>query len=124
MNKFEEKIAKARAESGRQILEGTGISIGELVSAILDIDNIEDAVAFYEGYLEHMKGRSISGQTPESAARLNIGWCFGEGMDPTRIEMWVKACGASHPVFGTKAPSLKEAFFMGRKAGKGQKEPS
>jgi hypothetical protein len=94
-------------------------TISDFIGAVLDIAAEADARKFYNGYLEAARHDSgIEGEAAEKLARSNIGWCFGEGMSPERIEMWSRVCGAAHPVFGTKTPSPEEAFAAGLKLGK------
>lgn len=120
-NLFQERIQVAIRRSRRDpkefIPEGD-FTIGEFISAIFSIEDETDAKALYDGYLDYLRQQADIGGTPEDIARSNIGWCFGEGMVPERIKMWVKVCGASHPVFGTTVPSLQEAFSEGVKRGK------
>lgn len=82
-----------------------GQTIGDFVRAVLTIDNEQDAARFFRGTVAYIQDQIDAGtwksrSTAEEAARSNIGWCYGEGMASKRIEMWVKACGASHPIFG------------------------
>ena len=97
-------------------------TIEDFVCAVLAIDNEDDAAKFYAGHVAHIqrtidKGEWNSSSTAEEGAKSNIGWCFGEGMSDERRAMWVKVCGASHPVFGTKVPTAGEAFKMGETMG-------
>lgn len=138
MNKFEEKIvAQMRRvspwekkpvpteEEALADLHENGMTIGELIRAVLGIDDEADAKGFYDGYLEHMNSvpeekRQWNGKTAEEVVRSNIGWCFGEGMTVTQRAMWVKVCDASHPVFGRMEiePSGAEALAKGIAVGK------
>ena len=99
MNKYEEAIARQVA-MGRA--EG---SVGALLYAVRGIHTREEAVALYEGYLEHLRGLrggAHDRHTAEEIALSNIGWCYGEDMKPEDVEMWKSACGAEHPAL---APS-------------------
>ena len=106
-------------------------TIGEFIHAVMAIDNEEDALEFYSGHVAYIqrqidKGEWKSDATPMQAVQSNIGWCFGEGMSGERVSMWSKVCGASHPVFGTKAPTtgeegLKLGMAMVEKMKKSQK---
>lgn len=118
MNKFEEAIQEATQKRPPKEL----YTIGEFVSAVFSITNESDALEFYKGYLLYQQShpdRESSNFTDEQATKQNIGWCFGEGMDPEKIEMWIKVCGASHPVFGTTIPTTREAFEAGLQMGRG-----
>jgi len=93
-------------------------TIGDYIGAVLAIEKPEDARRFYEGNVEYLAAAPRLSDPPEKIARANLGWCFGEGMKPERVEMWIKVCDASHPVFGTKRPTAREAFRAGLKLGK------
>lgn len=101
-------------------------TIGDFISAVLSIDNERDAQRFYDWYVGHISGEMAAGLwedqgTAEDAARSNLGWCFGEGMASERQAMWVRVCGASHPVFGTMAtpPTPEEWLEAGRRLARG-----
>ena len=125
MNKFVELIDRQKAgrKPGVEVREG-GHTIGEFIRAVMKVDNEADARSFYSGYLEYVRnakpdpGDPPCKLTPEQIVKSNIGWCFGEGMPDTKIAMWVKVCGASHPVFGACIPSQEEALDKGKELGK------
>ena len=129
MNKFEEAIQEAIKKRQRNpsisIPKGQH-TIGELVSAVFSITNEKDALDFYKGYLLYLQNLSENQKlgcfTDEQIARRNIGWCFGEGMEPSRITMWSNVCQAYHPVFGTSTPTPKEAYEAGLALGKKAQE--
>lgn len=93
--------------------------IGDLVGAIMAVDNADDARRFYAGYLEELQRRDDLTRPAEEIVRANIGWCFGEGMPSERIAMWVESTGSAHPIFGTMAtpPTPEEALEAGRRLG-------
>lgn len=136
MNFFEQKIAeqieretKYREKNGfDQTERGEGVhTIGDLISAVMKIDNKTDAALFYRGYLEWLNNLPPGVDkseilTPEQVAKSNIGWCFGEGMSDKMIEMWNKVTGATHPVFGTMTPTPEEAFQAGMKLGEKKRQ--
>jgi hypothetical protein len=93
-------------------------TIGDYIGAVLAIETPEDARRFYEGNVEYLAAAPQLSDPPEKIARANLGWCFGEGMKPERVEMWIKVCDASHPVFGTTRPTPEGAFQAGLKLGK------
>lgn len=100
-----------------------GNTIGHLIRAILKIDNPEDAIRFYRGEVARIQAEIDAGTweaecTAEQGASSNIGWCYGEGMAPERVQMWVEATKASHPIFGVTMPVASEAFAAGLKAGR------
>jgi hypothetical protein len=104
----------------------SGYTIGDLIGAVMQIDNDADAQRFHEGYLEFLRwnweqpNADVSQtNTPEQVALSNIGWCYGEGMSDERIAMWVRTTQAAHPVFGTMAPrpTPEEALEAGRRLG-------
>ncbi len=127
MNKFEEAIQEAikKRHPSTSPPEGQH-TIGEFISAVFSITNEKDALDFYKGYLLHLQNLSedkkSSNFTEEQVAKQNIGWCFGEGMDPSMITMWSNVCQAYHPIFGTHTPTPKEAYEAGLSLGKKQKE--
>lgn len=96
-------------------------SIGAFVSAVMEIDNPEDAAEFYAGSLSYYAAGGAD--DPASVAKANIGWCFGEGMASERIAMWQEVCGAQHPIFAYPAtgehPTPVEAFEAGMRYGAG-----
>jgi len=136
MNFFEQKISeqieKDRSYRNKnkfdQVERGPGVhTIGDLISAVMAIDNKTDAALFYRGYVEWLKNPPPGVEkneidNPEQVAKSNIGWCFGEGMDDKMIEMWNKVTGASHPVFGSMTPTPEEAFQAGMKMGEESKK--
>ena len=95
-----------------------GNTYGDLFRGVLAIKDEEEARLFCEGYVECL--RDLGGMkehTPVEVAKVNIGFCFGEGMAPEAVQMWVRACGASHPWFGTSIPTPEEALEQGRLLG-------
>ena len=85
-------------------------TIGDLIQAVLEIDNEADMALFYQGAVEDTQDQMTQGKwqgqgTAQDTARSNIGWCYGEGMDPERIAMWRRVTQAEHPVFGANMPS-------------------
>lgn len=120
------QAAIERAIEGSGDSAGRGFhqhTIGDFTRAVMAIASDQDARLFYDGYLRYLDllpaEKRSQRYTPEEVAKGNIGWCFGEGMAPERIAMWVKACGAAHPVFGTfdPPPTPEEAFAAGLRAG-------
>jgi hypothetical protein len=95
--------------------------IGDLIRAVLEIDNPDNALKFYNGYLEYLNDLpeedKSNDYTMEQIAKANIGWCFGEGMAQNRIQMWNEVTLATHPFFGTITPTPHEAFKAGVEAG-------
>ncbi len=91
-------------------------TIGQFIEAVMSISDPIEALLFYQGYLQWLETQDTSEHPVEYVAKVNIGWCFGEGMSPRRVEMWSKVCGAYHPVFGTTTNiDPKEAFEAGIK---------
>src|SRR3990172_8666847 len=81
----------------------------DFIRTVFSIKNEGDAKKFYRGYVEWLKDRHKTGDpAPEVVAKANVCWVFGEGMERSLIQMWIKACGAAHPVFGTKIPTPEE----------------
>lgn len=77
--------------------------IGDLMSAIWSIDSEDDARQFFAGHVADIQrqineGAWDSRYTAEEGARANIGWMYGEGMDPERIAMWRRSTGSEHPI--------------------------
>lgn len=110
-------------EHGRTVSRQTDVhTIGDLVRAILAIDNDEDAARLYRGHVEDIQTQMDDGKwegqgSAVDAAKSNIGWCYGEGMAPERIEMWRRVTGAVHPVFGAQIPTdPAEMLAAGRRA--------
>ena len=115
---FQERIdAQMDAHYSHVPCKDGGHTIGALIGAVLQITTEADAQEFYHGYLAHQRQFKIANHTPEQVVRMNIGWCFGEGMPPDQIAMWSRVCGASHPVFGTTLPTPEAAFAAGVAAG-------
>jgi hypothetical protein len=95
----------------------------DIGAVVFSTKTAKEALAFYEGYVEWItneKGSKAPATVAkaEQIARSNIGWFFGEGLPAKRIALWTEACGASHPVFGTKVPSPEVAFKKGLEMGK------
>ena len=111
---FQRRIQKQVAKRRKDLMLEEGVfTIGELAGAVLSIASPRVAVKFYEGYLEYLQIRGKSRGRAEEIARSNIGWCFGEGMAPSRVEMWVETCQAYHPIFGSTIPTAQEAYKTG-----------
>lgn len=118
--KFNEAIQKQideqrtrYAKSGYEFKERTVSThnLGDLIGAVLAIDNESDANEFYRGYIEHLESLPRHERyTPKQVADSNIGWCFGEGMAADRQQMWQKCTTASHPIFGKTQPTPEEAI--------------
>jgi len=88
-------------------------TIQEFVNAVLSIDNERDANAFVEHYLELIEEPNIEDRL--RIMRLNIGYCFGEGMSSDKIMMWMKVAKARHPWFDPlENPSPDELLRIGR----------
>ena len=85
---------------------------GDFIRAVLEVETEEDALAFFDSYLSWQ--RLYYPEDAEAVVQNNIGWCLGEGMVPARIEMWVRACAASHPIFGQRQSSPEQAFALGK----------
>lgn len=85
------------------------ITVGMLCDAVFAVETEDEAKKFYDEYIAYLK-RQPGCDRPIYIAKANIGWFFGEGMSQDKIDMWVRATGAFHPVFGAKAPSIEEAF--------------
>jgi hypothetical protein len=95
----------------------------DIGSVVFSTKTAKEARSFYDGYVEWItneKGSKSAATVAkaEQIARSNIGWFFGEGLAPKKIAMWTEACGASHPIFGTKMPGPEEAFKKGLEMGK------
>lgn len=95
-------------------------TIGDFISAVLAVDNEQDAAAFYDGYVAFLEVAPDRTEPADSVARANIGWCFGEGMTSDRVQIWRQVCNASHPVFGVANPTPTEAFEAGIRYAKRQ----
>jgi len=129
MNKFreliDEEIRRDEAEREKNglnqlIRQEGGHNIGDFIRAVLKINDEDTARQFYEGEVDYLNNQpDLSPIGAEAVARANIGFCFGEGMNPEQIKMWNQVCEASHPWFGTKLPSPEEAFEVGIKAAGG-----
>lgn len=101
------------------LFEKQNWTIGELYDAVFAIHDEVSARVFYDDYVtwakEFAQARYRSQEGAETLVRSNIGWIFGEGMPKSDINMWIKVCGASHPIFGTALPTPDEAFEAGLK---------
>lgn len=96
---------------------------GDFITAVLAIRAADEARRFFLGYVTWLtKQERTERRSPEEIARANIGWCFGEGMHPRRIAMWVRASGATHPIFGARIPTPKQAFQMGMQWGRKRRQ--
>jgi hypothetical protein len=96
-------------------------TIGDLIRAVMAVDNEADAKEFYRGYVEWLEAQPMdNGYTAQQVADSNIGWCFGEGMREERKRMWVMSTTASHPIFGRTSPTPEEAVRAGIRAGQKQ----
>ena len=91
--------------------------LGQFISNVLAIHEEPQAKQFVEEYSNWLEER-FPLQPHKKVLQENIGWCFGEGMTQSQVDMWISVCGAYHPVFGQKIPSLHEAFQFGVELGK------
>jgi len=94
-------------------------SVGAFITDVLAIKSEDDARAFFDVYVEYLRGELNEPSEAVDTARKNIGWCFGEGMAPEMRAMWRDACMAYHPVFGgmRRKPGPQEAFEAGVRLG-------
>ncbi len=110
-----------------------GFILGDFYTAVLKIDNEEDARKFFDSYEAFVeaspkpegldsKGRPYKTRTSREVAAANIGWVFGEGMTPERVAMWAAATPAAHPAFGTTMPTPEKALAIGIAEGQRQKK--
>jgi len=98
-------------------------TFGDILHAVHNIASASEARQFLEDYSAFLESKGCgSKEKCSSIARANIGWCFGEGLSQERIDFWNEAVGAEHPYFGTKKPTMEEAFEMGVAAGRKAKE--
>lgn len=86
-------------------------TIGDLIRAVLAIDDAGRMRDFHAGYVAWLAGQAGCAD-PAAVARANIGWCFGEGMAPARIALWSAVCAAEHPVFGAAPPASPGEVFL------------
>lgn len=109
---FFESCINAQRNDKSELIEFT---MGDCVGAIMAIDSIGDARAFFGGYVKWIldNTETKSRSEAERIARSNIGFCYGEGMSPYRIAMWKEACDAEHPIFGATMPTPEKAFAEG-----------
>ena len=103
-------------------------TIGDFIRKVFAVKTEEAAKKFFDSEMAGIQAQIDAGTwkcrcSAVEAARSNIGWCFGEGMSDDRIAMWVRACKASHPVFGTARPSPQEAFEAGNRVGRHNRLP-
>lgn len=109
--------AKMDAHYNEVVLDAPWMhTIGALVSAVMAIEEDEDARRFFEGYFLWQTEHGRDGDDPGEVVRSNIGWCFGEGMARAQVEMWQRVCGAAHPIFGSAIPTAEEAVEAGKRA--------
>jgi len=93
-------------------------TIGDIIRATLAIKEPGEARRFFEGQVAWlMKRFSKSREEAKYIARQNIGWCFGEGMERSLVQMWNETVQASHPAFGNHLPTPEEAFAAGKVMG-------
>jgi hypothetical protein len=95
-----------------------GESSGQFIRRVLAVSNESDAKTLFDGEVSVIQGEIDAGrwahpQDAITAARMNIGWCFGEGMSQERCAMWNRVCGASHPIFGSQKPTPEQAVAAG-----------
>lgn len=127
---FQERIDEAMASYRERGFEGKSWehTIGAFVTAVMKIDNDAEARLFFDGYLEwmreHIENKSLD---PREVCRLNVGWCFGEGMATDRVQMWQRVADAAHPMLTYDAdgngPGAREALRAGMDAGRKLAQP-
>ena len=92
---FKEAIeAQQRPEDKHKWPEMT---IGHLIRAVMSVHSADDAKRFYEEYVDYLRTTpDLDSRGAEYVAKVNIGWCFGEGMPEKDRELW-RQVGAYHP---------------------------
>lgn len=112
-------LSEKHGYSFRERTASANFSHGDFITAVLAIDDTDDARRFRDGYLEIMAADGVSPERAQELASANIGWCYGEGMAPERVVMWRATTGAVHPVFGSMVtpPTPEEALEAGRRLG-------
>lgn len=93
------------------IFDKDKFTTGEFINAVISVKSEPEAVKFVERYRQWLIDKY---PTPDEILRANIGWCFGEGMKDEYRTMWIKVCGASHPVFGQIMVTAEEALNAGK----------
>jgi hypothetical protein len=81
-----------------------GHTVGQFVRAVLAIETLDEARAFYGEYFAYLRAKGYCDERAVTIARSNIGWCFGEGMTEVQVRMWHEVCGAEHPIFRDGRP--------------------
>ncbi len=114
---FLEKVEKA-AKPGKFGKKTGRHSYGAMFDAVLTIDNPTDAKKFFDGYVEWLSEQDELTDDPAYVAKHNIGYMFGYYSEPEKYEMWMKATGVKHPIFGKDLHNIspEEAFWTGQKS--------
>jgi hypothetical protein len=98
-------------------------TIGDFISAVMVIDNEQDAQEFYSSYIDWLSQQPDRKFPEQQIADMNIGWCFGEGMALDRQRMWHNCTHASHPIFGRYNPTVQEAWKLANSKSDGGQGP-
>jgi len=95
------------------------LTYGEALGPVADIVDQEEADQYLKEYIKYTQKfldekPHEEGKTAEEICKINIGywsgWCSNE-----TAERILKLFDCSHPIFGKKVPTPKEAFEAGKK---------
>lgn len=97
---------------------------GALGSALCSLQSSEDAIEFWNAYVEYLSRPTStvhnSGKTAEEVAGSNIGYLMGYYSPEERQRVYGLFPQASHPIFGHDfgrgyEPTAEEAFTAGQR---------
>ncbi len=109
---FDERIAAAIARRGGECPRGH--NYGDLMDAVLAIDNPKDAQRFKRGYVAFVRDAPdrAPNDPPEDIVASNLGYMtgyFGRAEARRVRELFA----VEHPIFGASEPTAEEAYAEG-----------
>lgn len=112
--KFRRRTRDPRRPEFEIFARGKFRTFWDIVRVVLSIHTEALARAYFETLVRwQMATNNWPVIKATQVSREWIGWCFGEGMPREDQEMWIRVCGAYHPVWGQNPVSEQEAFNLG-----------
>lgn len=92
------------------------ITIGDKYRPAMEIEDAEQARAYFEACVEHCMRFGKTREEAERIERINLGYFAGYYSSDVGQRV-LRLYGAAHPIFGTSRPSAEEALEAGKALG-------
>ena len=93
------------------------ITINDKYSKAMEITDSKIADEYFEVCVQHCMRFGKNREEAEAIERSNIGYFAGYFDRTTQVRVY-KLFNCAHPIFGTKQPTLEEAFNAGLEMGR------